>query len=109
MRGESTSLPPRPRRDRLAGAAAAAIAIAAASIVLHRLQFSSYGLVDTDGYFHIKFSYLMARAHGRIAELPWLHFTIHRDYYRDHHFLQHVLLISAPSTSRRRGAGGPSP
>lgn len=56
------------------------------------LQFSSPDIAGTDGYFHIKFSYLMRKV-GFIKDLPWLQFTVHKDYYRDHHFLQHILYI----------------
>lgn len=50
------------------------------------------GLVGYDGYFHITFSRLL-REQGFIDRLPWLHFTIYRDHFRDHHFLWHYLLI----------------
>lgn len=89
---------------RVAAAATALAAITVVGVVLYRLQFSSYALVDVDGYFHIKFSYLMSHGHGLIRELPWLHFTIHRDYYRDHHFLQHVLLVPFTFLDLRLGA-----
>ena len=56
------------------------------------LQFSSSSLADRDGYFHIKFSQLMYD-HGIIYKLPWMQYTIFKDYFRDHHFLQHVLYI----------------
>lgn len=56
------------------------------------LQFSTPNIIDPDGHFHIKFSYLMRKI-GFIKALPWLQFTIHKDYYRDHHFLQHILYI----------------
>jgi hypothetical protein len=91
-------------RARLASATLGLAAVALASFVLYRLQFSSYALIDTDGYFHIKFSYLMTHGHGLIRELPWLHYTIHRDYYRDHHFLQHLLLVPFTYFDLRLGA-----
>lgn len=56
------------------------------------LQFSTPNVIDPDGHFHIKFSYLMRKV-GFIKDLPWLQFTVHKDYYRDHHFLQHILYI----------------
>ena len=71
--------------------AVAVISFAAA--YLYKLQFSTDALIATDGYFHIKYSYLMSHGHGLIRKLPWLQYTIHRDYYRDHHFLFHVLYI----------------
>ncbi len=56
------------------------------------LQFQSPWLIGFDGYFHIKFSYLL-REHGFIDRLPWLRYTIYNDYFRDHHLLFHYLLI----------------
>ena len=56
------------------------------------LQFSTPKLVGIDSHFHIKFSSLM-REQGFIRSLPWLQYTIYKDYFRDHHFLYHVLYI----------------
>lgn len=56
------------------------------------LQFQVPGLIEYDGYFHITFSRLLGQQ-GFIDKLPWLHFTIHRDHFRDHHLLWHYLLI----------------
>ena len=56
------------------------------------LQFSTNKIADRDGYFHIKFSQLM-REQGIIYKLPWMQYTIFKDYFRDHHFLQHVLYL----------------
>lgn len=56
------------------------------------LQFSAPQLAGVDGYFHIKFSELM-RKQGFISSLPWLQYTIYKDYFRDHHFLFHLLYI----------------
>lgn len=58
----------------------------------YSLQFSVPHLVGIDSYFHIKFSQMM-REQGFISSLPWLQYTIHKDYFRDHHFLYHVLYI----------------
>ncbi len=56
------------------------------------LQFQSPWLIGFDGYFHIKFSYLL-RDHFFIDKLPWLAYTIYSEYFRDHHLLFHYLLI----------------
>ncbi len=56
------------------------------------LQFQSPYLIGFDGYFHIKFSYLL-REHGFIDKLPWLKYTIYNEFFRDHHLLFHYLLI----------------
>lgn len=45
-----------------------------------------------DGYFHIRYSQLLGQQ-GFIDKLPWLHFTIRADSFRDHHLLWHYLLI----------------
>lgn len=58
----------------------------------YSIQFSIPRIVGVDGYFHIKFSYLM-RHQGFISSLPWLQYTIYKDYFRDHHFLYHLLYI----------------
>jgi len=78
--------------------------IALVAVLLWRLQFATDALVGIDGYFHIKFAYLMSHGHGLIRKLPWLYFTIHRDFYRDHHFLQHVLYIPFTFGDLRIGA-----
>jgi hypothetical protein len=59
------------------------------------IQFSVPWLIGYDGYFHIKLS-LLIREEGFIKSLPYLEFTIYRDYFRDHHLLFHYLL--APFT-----------
>ncbi len=56
------------------------------------LQFQSPWLIGFDGYFHIKFSYLLKK-YFFIDKLPWLQYTIYNDYFRDHHLLFHYLLI----------------
>lgn len=63
-----------------------------AFVFYHTIQFSTQNLAGVDAYFHIKFSYLM-REHGLIKELPWLQYTIHKEYFRDHHFLYHIFYI----------------
>ncbi len=56
------------------------------------LQYSTPYLVGYDGYFHIKFSYLL-RDYGFIDRLPWLQFTIYKEHFRNHHLLFHYLII----------------
>lgn len=62
------------------------------SIIFWRIQFSVPWLIGYDGYFHIKLSKLY-REEGLLKSLPWLEFTIYKDYFRDHHLLFHYLLI----------------
>lgn len=67
------------------------------------LQFSSPWLIGYDGFFHIKYSAILAQK-GFINDLPWLQYTIHKEAYRDHHLLFHYLLI--PFTSGSLMLGG---
>ncbi len=61
--------------------------------VLYLVQFSTPNLVGTDGYYHIKFAYLM-RTEGLKPNFPWLPLTIlNPGDFSDHHFLFHVALI----------------
>jgi hypothetical protein len=57
------------------------------------VQFSTSGLADNDGYYHIKMAWLM-RTEGLKPGFPYLPLTIlnAREFY-DHHFLFHVVLI----------------
>lgn len=61
------------------------------TVFYYILSGSDY-LVGYDSYFHIMFSKLL-RERGFISSLPWLQFTIHKDFFIDHHFLWHYLLI----------------
>jgi hypothetical protein len=62
-------------------------------LVLYLIQFSTPNLVGTDGYYHIKFAYLM-RLEGLKPGFPWLPLTIlNPGEFSDHHFLYHVGLI----------------
>lgn len=61
--------------------------------VLYLVQFSTPNLVGTDGYYHIKFAYLM-RTEGLKPDFPWLPLTIlNPGDFSDHHFLFHMALI----------------
>ena len=51
------------------------------------------GLLDPDGFYHIKISQMMAESLSLIKNFPWLNFTILKDSFTDHHFLFHVLAI----------------
>jgi hypothetical protein len=62
-------------------------------LVLYLIQFSTPNLVGTDGYYHIKFAYLM-RMEGLKPDFPWLPLTIlNPGEFSDHHFLYHVAMI----------------
>jgi len=81
------------RKRRLRSVLIAAIVIGLVAAAMFGLQFSTRSLIAYDGYFHVKFSYLMGHGQGFIRNLPWLQFTVHRDFFRDHHMLFHVLYI----------------
>jgi hypothetical protein len=60
---------------------------------LYLIQFSTPDLAGNDGYYHIRFAYLM-RTEGLKPDFPWLPLTIlNSGEFYDHHFLYHVALI----------------
>lgn len=80
------------------------VVLIAVAVYFHKLQYDTESILDNDGYFHIKYSYLMSHGHGIIRKLPWLQYTIHRDSYRDHHFGFHLLYIPFTFGDLRAGA-----
>jgi len=62
-------------------------------IGLALVQYATPNLPDNDGFYHIKFAWLM-RTEGLKPDFNWLPLSIlnAEDYY-DHHFLYHILLI----------------
>ncbi len=84
----------------LTGSALFAVFFALMAVV----QFSTADLADNDGFYHIKFAYLM-RTQGLRPYFPWLPLTIlnPREFY-DHHFLFHVALIPFTFGDMVRGA-----
>ena len=75
-----------------------------AGIYFHKLQYATSSIMDNDGYFHIKYSYLMSHGQGIIKKLPWLQYTIHAREYRDHHFGFHLLYVPFTFGDLREGA-----
>ena len=68
------------------------------------LQSASDGIVGLDGYYHIKFAWLM-RQHGLRLEFPWLPLTILKPAeFTDHHLLYHILLVPFTFFDLREGA-----
>lgn len=56
-------------------------------------QFQTPFLSEEDGYYHIKFAWLL-RHHGLFLDgFPWAHFSLWRDGFSDGALLFHVLLI----------------
>ncbi len=78
---------------RLAHVGAAYAAIAA---VLWYIQSGTPGIIDPDGYYHIRWSRLLWEnlPHGRLPAFGWLPLTILNEHkYVDHHFLFHIMQI----------------
>ena len=68
------------------------------------VQFSTPDLAGNDGYYHIKFAYLM-RTEGLQPDFPWLPLTIlNAREFSDHHFLYHIALIPFTFGDLRMGA-----
>lgn len=56
------------------------------------VQYGTPGLIDNDGYYHVKMAYLI-RTHGLTPGFPYLPLTILNPAgYYDHHLLYHVYL-----------------
>ncbi len=56
------------------------------------IQFSFPSLAEYDGYYHIKYAYLL-RTEGWIGDFPWLQSTTWSSHFADMHLLFHVALI----------------
>jgi len=68
------------------------------------IQFATPNMPDNDGFYHIKFAWLM-RMEGLKPNFPWLPLSIlnPREFY-DHHFLFHIALIPFTFGDLRIGA-----
>ena len=86
-------MPPNQDAPRRRGRAlvAPALVFVAAGAFFAVIQAQSPNLVGYDGYYHIKYAYIL-RTEGWHSKLPWLHYTIYSRFYRDHHLLFHLLL-----------------
>ena len=56
------------------------------------IQFSTPNLVGTDGFFNIKYAYIL-RTEGFSRDFPWWQYSIYSDHFADPYFLFHILLI----------------
>lgn len=71
-------------------------AFAAVAAILWYIQSGTAGIIDPDGYYHIRWSRLLWEnlPQGRLPEFVWLPLTILNErLYVDHHFLFHVMQI----------------
>jgi hypothetical protein len=79
--------------ERLAYFASVYAVIAA---VLWVIQSATRGIIDPDGYYHIRWSRLLWEnlPQGRLPDFVWLPLTtLNAEAYVDHHFLFHILQI----------------
>ena len=60
--------------------------------------FSQSKMLSFDGFYHITYARLYGER-GLFTTFPWMHFSIARDYWADHHFLFHVLSAARTSPS----------
>jgi hypothetical protein len=81
-----------------------AVALALSWLAMLLVQNASPNIIGIDGYYHIKFAWLM-RQDGLRLEFPWLPITIlNPQDFTDHHLLYHVLLVPFTFLDLREGA-----
>ena len=81
-----------------------AVALALSWLAMLLVQEASPNIIGIDGYYHIKFAWLM-RQDGLRLEFPWLPLTIlNPQDFTDHHLLYHVLLVPFTFLDLREGA-----
>jgi hypothetical protein len=69
------------------------------------IEFAGPAIVDNDGYYHIRWSWMLRHAAPHLPRFEWLPLTVLRaPGYVDHHFLFHVLLTPFTSGDLRVGA-----
>jgi len=73
-------------------------------LVMAAVQFATPNVIGIDGYYHIKFAWLIRHLGVRI-DFPWLPLTLlnPRDF-TDHHLLYHLLLVPFTLLDLREGA-----
>src|SRR5437867_11185991 len=72
---------------RIAHPVGAFLTVAAVNLAV---QLKTDGLIDPDGYYHIRWSQLLGQGllHGTLPRFVWLPLTILNEHdYADHHFL----------------------
>lgn len=53
---------------------------------------SAMTFADPDSFYHAKMAVLI-KEQGVVTDFPWFQFTVLKNYYIDHHFLYHILLV----------------
>lgn len=72
------------------------LCFAACAVVLGYIQSATAGIIDPDGYYHLRWSRILWEnlPYGRLPEFVWLPLTtLNPSDYVDHHFLFHILQI----------------
>jgi len=69
------------------------------------IEFAGPAIVDHDGYYHIRWSWLLRQSFPHLPRFEWLPLTVLRPPdYVDHHFFFHVLLMPFTFGDLRIGA-----
>lgn len=91
--------------ERLPKWAEAGIGFLVALGAMLAIQFSSQAIVDNDGYYHIRWSWMLRHSLPHLPQFRWLPLTVlEPSRYVDHHFLFHVLLMPFTFGDLRIGA-----
>lgn len=68
-------------------------------LILFTIAFSVFSYIqqaptfpDPDSFYHTKIAMLISEE-GVVEEFPWLQFTVLNQYFTDHHFLYHLILV----------------
>ncbi len=82
-----------------------AAAFAACFCLMLWIEFAGPAIVDNDGYYHIRWSWMLRQSAPHLPRFEWLPLTVLRAQdYVDHHFLFHVLLSPFTFGDLRLGA-----
>ncbi len=69
------------------------------------IEFAGPAIVDNDGYYHIRWSWILRQSAPHLPRFEWMPLTVLRPAdYVDHHFLFHVLLTPFTFGDLRVGA-----
>jgi len=101
----SPSLPVRSAFARSRAALECAAAFVACFGLMLWIEFAGPAIVDHDGYYHIRWSWMLRQSAPHLPRFEWLPLTILRaPDYVDHHFFFHVLLTPFTFGDLRIGA-----
>ena len=101
----SLSLPVRSAFGRWGAALECVAAFVACFGLMLWIEFAGPAIVDHDGYYHIRWSWMLRQSAPHLPRFDWLPLTILRaPDYVDHHFFFHVLLTPFTFGDLRIGA-----